>query len=312
VSPVIGGLVGAVIVGGVWYGTHLSQQHGDVVAKVGGTPITRQTLLQESESYAGTQMLEQLITNQLVLDAAAKQKVTASDKEVNSALQSLEEQDGISSDAQLESMLAQSHMTKAQLMEQLKVEVLEEKIAENKVKVTAKQIQTYYNNNKKNLASAKKVSLSDIIVSTKAKAQNIKKQLDAGQSFATLAKKNSTDTSTKSKGGKMGSMTQDQLDPAIAPTAFKMKKGQISDPIKVSTGYELIQVNDITPSVVPTLAKAKSQITTILKQQNMEQPQELVADLMKKDNVQILDSSYSSVKEAMENPSPSSSSGVSE
>ncbi|GEO26539.1 peptidylprolyl isomerase [Alicyclobacillus acidoterrestris] len=306
-SPVIGALVGAAIVGGIWYGTSASNNQNAVVAKVDNTPITRSQLLAESESYAGSSMLSQLITNQLVLDAAQQQNIKASDAEVNQALLGLEQQNGITSDSQLNELLQQSHMTKDQLMTQLKVEVLGQKLAESKVKVTDKQIQSYYNKNKSSLTTPEKRSISDIVVKTKSKAQDIENQLKQGKDFATLAKSNSIDSVTKSKGGAMGSFTQTDLQsqyPEIASQAFKLSQGAVSDPIKVSDGYELIKVTKITPAKTPTLAQAKSEITTALKEQNAESPQQLYADLAKKANIQILDSSYASVKDSIENPQP--------
>lgn len=312
-SPVIGALVGAVIVGGVWYGTSASQNRNSIVAKVGGTPITRSQLLSESEAYAGSSMLSQLITNQLVLDAAQQQKMTASTSEVNQALQGLEEQNGITSDSQLNQMLEQSHMTKDELLTQLKVEILGQKLAESKVKVTDKQIQDYYNKNKASLATPEQRAISDIVVSSEAKAKDIQTQLSQGKTFASLAKSSSIDSVTKSKGGAMGTFTQSTLSqeyPEISSQAFKLQKGQVSAPIKVSNGYELIEVTSITPAKTPTLAEAKSEITTALKEQNAESPQQLYADLAKKGNVQILDSSYADVKDSIENPQTSSSSSM--
>lgn len=304
VSPVVGAVVGAAIVGGVWYGTHQASANS-VVAKVGGTPITRTSLNAETEAYAGSQMLQQLIQNQLIEDQAKKQKITASSSDVNQALQSIEQQNGITSDSQLQSLLKQSHMTKAQLMDQLKVQVLAQKLAKAKVKITSKQISDFYNQYKQQLATPEQRAISDIIVKTKSEADQIKQQLGQGKSFATIAKQKSTDSSTKSKGGSMGTIaeaTLQQQDPNVASVAFKLKKGEVSSPIQVSSGYELVTVTGITPAKVPTLSQATSQIKSILTQQNMEPSAQLAADIAKTDKIQILDPSYSDVKHAIENP----------
>lgn len=309
--PVVGALSGAIIVGGVWFGVFASSGQNGVVATVGGTPITQQQLIAQTQSYAGSQMLSQLITNQLVTDAAAKQKVTVTQAEVNQALQGIEQQNGITSDAQLTQLLAQSNMTKSQLMSQLKVSVLEQKLAESKVKVTDSEIQTFYKQNKSALGTPEQRALSDIIVASKTKAQQIAAEAAKGTSFSSLVKKYSTDTSTKSGGGSMGTFSQSQLgqtNPSLVTAAFSLKKGGVSAPIKVSTGYELIQVTGITPAKTPTLKQAKTRIISAIKQQNAPSAATLTANLMKKDNVQILDKSYSSVKTRMANPAPPQSS----
>ena len=211
-APVLGGLVGALIVGGAWLTTYGVTQKGQVVAKVGDNTITRSALLKGTESLAGTQILSELITNQLIRDAAKKANITASQNEVNQSLSDIEKQNGITNDTQLNAALAQSHMTKADLMNQLEIQVLESKIAESKVNVTNQQIQDYYNKNKASL-------------------------------------------------------------PKVA-------------------------------SKVPTLAQAKQTIISDLKKQNAESPTQLLADLAKQDPITIVDSSYSSVKNSIENPAP--------
>lgn len=310
--PVVGAAAGAVIVGGVWFGTYMVRGNNSVVATVGKTAITRGQLINESEAYAGSSMLSELISNQLLEDAAAKQKITATQAEINQELQSIEEQNGITSQAQLEQALQQSNMSMTDFMNQIKVSVLAQKLSEAKVKVTNEEIQTYYNQNKSSLGTPEQRTLSHIVVKTKTLADQIQSELAGGKSFATLAKTYSTDTATKSSGGSLGTVSQESLaqtDPSIATAAFKLKKGQVSQPIKVSDGYELVLCSAIQPAKVPTLAQAKATITSQIKQQNAESETQLVADLMKSEKVNILDSTYSNVKSSLENPPVSNSSG---
>lgn len=290
--------------------------HGkdSVVAMVGNTPITRSQLLAETEAYAGQSMLSELISNQLVEDAAAKQHITASQAEINQELQSIEAQNGITSQAQLQQALQQSHMSMDEFMNQIKVSVLVQKVAEAKVKVTPEEIQTYYNQNKSSLGTPEQRTLSHIVVKTKSLADQIQSDLAKGKSFATLAKTYSTDTTTKSSGGSLGTVSQESLaqtDPSIATVAFQLKKGEVSQPIKTSSGYELVLCSAITPAKIPTLEQAKKTITQDIKEQNAESEAELVADLIKSEKVDILDPSYSSVKTSLENPQTSSSSSSS-
>ncbi|GMA58150.1 hypothetical protein GCM10025858_26530 [Alicyclobacillus sacchari] len=259
-------------------------------------------------------MLEELISNQLIEDAAANKKITVSQSEVNQQLAALEAQNGITSDSELASVLAQNHMTKAQLLDQIRVSVLEQKLAESKVNVTDEEIQNYYKQNKASFTVPETRALSDIVVPTKAKAEQIETELSQGKSFAELAKQYSTDSSTKSKGGAMGTFSQAELaasQPAIATAAFKLDKGQVSQPIEVSGSYELIQCTAVNPPHTPTLAEERATIVQDIKQQNAESEPQLVAQLVKSDKVDILDPSYSSVLTQLENPSSTTSSSAS-
>lgn len=145
ISSAVGLGVGAVIVGGIWYGTYLNHS---IVAKVGNTTISRSKFQQEVEAASGTQTMDQLISNQLIRQGAQKYKISASKAEVQTALKSLESQNGISNQSELQQALSSSGLTMQQLNQSLQVQVLEQKLAERNVKVSNKAIQNYYNQNK--------------------------------------------------------------------------------------------------------------------------------------------------------------------
>jgi foldase protein PrsA len=155
----LGSLLGAVVVGAIWLGTlKFGHEEDKVVAKVGDTPITQSDFLKQTQSEAGAQSLSDLISEQLVLAGAKKYGITASQKDINDMLNTVKEQNNITSDEQLSTLLQQSHMTMADLKKNLKIQVLAQKLSERNVKVTEKEIQDYYNKNKKSLAGKDKKS----------------------------------------------------------------------------------------------------------------------------------------------------------
>jgi len=81
----------------------------------------------------------------------------------------------------------------------------------------------------------------------KAKLAEIKKQIDANQiTFAEAANKYSEDPANE--GGAGGDLDFFDLSSGFIPeftdVAFKLKKGQVSDPVETPYGYHLIQVTD--------------------------------------------------------------------
>jgi peptidyl-prolyl cis-trans isomerase C len=83
----------------------------------------------------------------------------------------------------------------------------------------------------------------------KAKAQDIRKRLDKGEAFATLARAESDDKGTAATGGSLGTMSRGQMVPQFEATAYAMQKGEISQPVKTRFGYHIIQVvNRTTPT----------------------------------------------------------------
>jgi parvulin-like peptidyl-prolyl isomerase len=78
-----------------------------------------------------------------------------------------------------------------------------------------------------------------------AKAQDIKKKLDAGADFAAEAKAESDDTQTGPKGGELGFAAKNQYVPDFANAAFALPVGKISDPVKTPFGYHIIEVEEV-------------------------------------------------------------------
>lgn len=147
VSSAIGVGIGAVVVGGVWYGTYLNHH---IVAKVGNVPITRTQFISKVEAASGNQTMNQLISDQLIQEGAKKYHITASKSEIQQALKSIEAQNQIQNQAQLNQALSASGLTMAELNQSLRMQVLEQKLAERNVKVTNQALQTYFKQNIKN------------------------------------------------------------------------------------------------------------------------------------------------------------------
>ncbi len=85
-----------------------------------------------------------------------------------------------------------------------------------------------------------------------AKAQDLKKQLDAGADFATLARAQS-DGAAKANGGKMEPFGRGELPATIEQAAFSLPAGSVSDPVETAFGYHLVKV-DRAPYAVPAEA----------------------------------------------------------
>ena len=82
------------------------------------------------------------------------------------------------------------------------------------------------------------------VADARAKADDVLKQLKAGGDFAKLAEKYSEDPGTAKKGGELDWIGRGRTVPEFEKAAFSLPKGQISDLVKSSYGYHIIQVLD--------------------------------------------------------------------
>jgi peptidyl-prolyl cis-trans isomerase C len=116
-----------------------------------------------------------------------------------------------------------------------------------------------YNDAVKQMTSQEEVHARHILVPTEDEAKAILAQLKAGADFATLAKEKSKDPGG-ADGGDLGYFTKEQMVPEFAAVAFKLDKGQISDPVKTQFGWHIIKVEDKRIKPTPTFEQVKGQI----------------------------------------------------
>jgi peptidyl-prolyl cis-trans isomerase C len=111
----------------------------------------------------------------------------------------------------------------------------------------------------KQVKGEEEVHARHILVPTEDEAKAILAQLKGGADFATLAKEKSKDPGA-SEGGDLGYFTKDQMVPEFAEVAFKLDKGQISDPVKTQFGWHIIKVEDKRTKPTPTFEQVKPQL----------------------------------------------------
>lgn len=71
-----------------------------------------------------------------------------------------------------------------------------------------------------------------------------KKRVEDGEDFSFLASLYSEDEGSAKEGGDLGYVTKGKLVPEFESVAFRLQKGEISNPVKTKYGYHLIQAVD--------------------------------------------------------------------
>jgi len=112
-------------------------------------------------------------------------------------------------------------------------------------------------------AGAKELSDEEAL----AKANDLHKRILAGEDFATLAKAESDDTGSADNGGLLPAFSRGQNVPSFDKEAFKLKPGEVSEPVKSQFGYHIIKVEahttktfeEVRPQIekLPVLVQAK-------------------------------------------------------
>jgi len=122
----------------------------------------------------------------------------------------------------------------------------------------------------------------------KKKAMDIKKRLEKGEDFASLAKEYSDDPGTKNRGGELGFFSKGRMVPEFETAAFSLEPGVFSDPVKTSFGYHIIQVEEKKEAGTRKFSEVAPQVKQMLvREKQRERMDKIINDLKKKYKVEV-------------------------
>lgn len=102
------------------------------------------------------------------------------------------------------------------------------------------------------------------------KANGLRTRLQQGEDFAKLAKEFSDDKDSGAKGGDLGFVAKEALDPNFALAAFALKQGELSQPVKTPFGYHLIKLTEWVPSTVKPYAEVRDELAKTFQRSSAE------------------------------------------
>lgn len=231
-------------------------------------------------------IVNQLVDQKLLLIEAEKRGFKASDTEIDLKLADVKKQ--FPDDAAFQKAIADYGLTPADLKDQISKGVAIEKLQKDVTKdlnVTDAQVADFYAKNKAQFKHGDEVRASHILIKfdeaakdkakdaarALAKIKELQAKLKAGGDFSELAKQNSDDPGSKVQGGDLGFFGKGQMVPEFEKSAFSLKNGQISEPIKTTYGYHLIKRVEMHPARVEPIDQVSGKIREQLISQQRNQ-----------------------------------------
>jgi foldase protein PrsA len=245
----------------------INNQADENVAIVNGEEITQDELYQEMVKQHGEAALDQMISERLVEQAAAKAGVKVTEEDLNKEIETIRK--NFSTEAEFEQALTQYGLTVETLKEDLKTKVKLNKILEKEITVTDEEMQQFFEQNQQSFGTPEQVQASHILVQTPEEAEAILKQLESGADFAQLAKEKSQDPGSKEQGGDLGFFPRGQMAPEFEEAAFNLEVGKTSGIVQTQFGFHIIKVTDKKEAQLPTFDEKKEEIKNQLIQQKL-------------------------------------------
>jgi foldase protein PrsA len=253
-------------------------KHAIVIAAVAGQvkPIPKPG----SEKYEELQeaALGEIFDTIWIQGLGEEMGISVTPKEVEQELEKLKKQ-AFKTEKQYEEFLEESHYTSEDVDQRVKIQIfntkIQEQLKEESPVPSSSEIEEYYEAAKASqFTTPESRDIRIVVNKDKGKAEEAKAALEKDssvKSWEEVAKKYSTDPSTKGKGGLQSGVSEGQLSEPLNAAVFETDQGDLGGPVKESRGYVVFEVVTIKKEKTSSLEEVKSQISSQLEQQASQQ-----------------------------------------
>jgi foldase protein PrsA len=240
-----------------------------IVAKVNGVPIYREefentlrhaqathvrpdgNLEETGKSALGQKILQKMIQDELLVQHARSQNISVTPSEIQQKMEQIKLKGG--GEAAFIAFLEQRGLDRASVATNLERNMIIERLIE-KIRaaesVSEKEITAYYESYSEEFREEGTVQLAHILLKKNkaspdpvARAENLRKRIQAGLTFEEAAKKYSQDSATSQEGGSLGKIKKGELLPQLEKIAFSISVGEISKPVESPMGIHLLRIS---------------------------------------------------------------------
>ena len=264
--------------------------------------ITDQRERKRRQDKLKEQVLNDMISEELIVQAATESKLDVTAKEVEAALADIRKQNKLD-ETQFKEALRMQGYTMSGYRRDVRRQLLRFRavnmLVRPRVQVSDDEVKARYNEMNRRSSSVKRVRLRHIlfalptdptsaqVAEAKRRATEVLERARKGEDFATLARRYSDDDATKAGGGDLGWFKRNSMATEWEVIAFSMAKGETRGPINGPRGLHVFHVEDLEKNDQQPYDKVKEQIRADLFRREMDrQSRQWIAELRKKAHVQ--------------------------
>jgi peptidyl-prolyl cis-trans isomerase D len=135
------------------------------------------------------------------------------------------------------------------------------------------RIEKFWKENPARFDQPRKVKARHILVkvasggdeaTARARIEALAARLQKGEDFAAVARQSSDDQNTKARGGELGFVSEGLVEKPFAEAAMALAPGKVSAPVRTSSGFHLIRVDEVVEARQISLEVARPQIAAEL------------------------------------------------
>src|SRR6266496_4178685 len=209
------------------------------------------------------EVLEDLIKEKLLEERAKEMSVSASDEEIETAVERVKRQYNLATDQEFDAALASSNMTREDLRRQMRQTIILQKVigrdVTSKLEISEDMLRLEYERQKEKLYRVpESARVSEIVIrfaandgtareKAVARLEEARAKLAAGTPFAELAKEYS-EGNARDRGGDLGSVSKGELLPALDAAVFGGPPQEYPPPALQPRSIHLFRVTDRKPA----------------------------------------------------------------
>jgi parvulin-like peptidyl-prolyl isomerase len=245
-----------------------------------------------------TQVLDEMVNEELMVQAAEAAKVEVDSSEVQAALDEIKQQNNLD-DAGLVQALASQGYTMTGYRTDLRRQLLRlravNQLVSPKVSITDEDVRARYDELNRRSQSVSAVYLSHILIklpdhptqqelaAAREQATQAIERVKGGEAFADVAKQMSADPNVE-----LGWFQRGSINPDWEQFVFSMEKGDVRGPVTGPQGLHVFLVSDVKNSELKAYADMKEQLQRELRRRELDKQTALwVEELRKKAYIDI-------------------------
>jgi peptidyl-prolyl cis-trans isomerase SurA len=194
------------------------------------------------------------------------------DQQFKDIVANIRKEQNLQDEAKFQAALKQEGMTLEELRKSIEKQMLISRVQQDevgsKLQITEEEARQYYLTHQQEFAAPATVTLREILIEVPAETRQgqagvnvakddeaaqrsaeVRKRLTAGEDFGKVAAEASSAPS-KANGGLIGPIATSELSPALQQMLQQMKPGDITQPIHVSRGYQILKLETFQASAI--------------------------------------------------------------
>jgi parvulin-like peptidyl-prolyl isomerase len=267
--------------------TDLEQRQVQALRSRGVQPADDEALRKAIEEITPVLLVE-TIDEMLLVQRGREMGYKMSDEEFNRVVTRIRTDNKLETEEAFLAALKQEGLTLTELRNSLERQMLVSRVQQaevmGKIAITEEEARKYHAEHLNQFTKPGQVTVREILVSVprdekgvnvgleeeaKEKAEAARKRIVGGEAFEVVASEVSSSPS-RANGGLVGPLNPAELTPAFQDVLKGMKPGEVTEVMRVPSGYQIVKLESQTPDEVMTAEQARDRIADAIFEQKRQ------------------------------------------